>query len=315
MECVAKSARGTFAALPAVERLLFDSFSLGAVGRLLPDTTFADFMCVATYGSDRMKASGRPSEELPPDGRDARERWIGVFAECIRRERAKPRPAATDLLAVVLRNGTTLDDRDLAAELGNIFYGGDFSGPSTLVTVLYLLTQHPDEVDRLRVALAASDGGCAAVLGCVALDQVLRESMRLLPAVPLWGRRVLADQPTTLGRWELPANTKIFLTNWMLHRSGDAWGDGEAFRPARWTPDLVAQHPYAGSGRFFPLGLGPRTCLGGHYIVYLLKLILAQLLGSFEVSCGAGQAYDDGQTFFFGTRLPAGIRATVKDRR
>ncbi len=301
-----------FMVLPETEKLMFDCFSLGAIGRVLPQSAYDDFMRVATYGSDRMKASGTPSAELPPDGRDARERWIDEFSFAIKNDRAKPRANAWDLLATVLRHGTTLDDRDLAAELGNIFYGGDFSGPSTLVSALWLLTQHPAEAAKLRAALGALDGSVASLMACTALDQVLREAMRLLPAVTLWGRRVLPDAPTTLGGRELPAHTKIYLTSWRLHRDATVYPDPDAFRPERWTPELVAKSPYAGSGYFFPLGMGPRTCLGGHYVVFLLKLMLSELAGPFEVTCGKDQPYDAGQTFFFGTRMPAGLKATVR---
>lgn len=298
--------------LPAAQRLLFDCFAVGAVGARLSPNDYDNFTVLANYGSARMLQMGTLAAELPPDGVEARERWLAMFMRRIADERAKPRPEACDLLAVTVREGTKLSDRDLAAELGNTWFGGDFSGPSTLVSALYLLTQNGASGQRLADAVAGLEG--ADIDACEVLDQTLREAMRCLPAVPVWGRRVLPAKPVTLGGHVLPGNTKLYITNWHLQRASSFWAAPESFRPDRWTKDLRADQPYSGGSHFFPMGMGPRVCLGAHYIVFLLKHVLAALAGAYEVECGAGQPYDAGQSYYFATRMPYGLKARVRRR-
>ena len=309
-----KTSTQRVALLPEAQRLLFDCFAVGAVGAKLSPNDYDNFTCLANYGSARMLQRGAATAELPSDGVKARERWIAMFVRRIEAERANPRPDANDLLAMTLREGTKLSDRDLAAELGNTWFGGDFSGSSTLVSALYLLTAEGASRARLVDAVRGLSDPDAIASNDV-LDQTLREAMRCLPAVAVWGRRVNAAHSVTLGGVVLPADTKIFITNWHLHRGATFWASPESFRPERWTERLRKEQPYTGGSHFFPLGRGPRVCLGAHYIVFLLKHILAALEGAYEVECGAGQPYDAGQRFYFATRMPYGLKARARRRR
>ena len=91
--------------LPAAQRLLFDCFAVGVVGAKLSPNDYDNFTVLANYGSARMLQMGTLAAELPPDGVEARERWLAMFMRRIAEERARPRPEARDLLAVTVREG------------------------------------------------------------------------------------------------------------------------------------------------------------------------------------------------------------------
>jgi cytochrome P450 len=308
-----RSAVAPVALQEQVQRHIFDAFSLATVGRELGDQAYADFLAIATEGSRRM-LSGMPfGKELGRKGRAARERWHGVFAACLEEARRDRSAGRIDLASVVVRMGTPLPDAAIHAELGNVFFGGDFSVPSCLVTAAWCLTQHPEQAARLRAELQAlpDDPGAEAIEGCVQLDHVLRESMRFRSAVPILERRALPDRSAALGGLTLPPNTLIFISNWLLHADRVHWPDPDRFLPERWGNGVSEANP-VGSGHFFPLGRGPRMCMGTDLAMFTMKVFLATLYRSYRVEAGRGQPYDDGQRYFFGVRMPWGIRARLQ---
>ena len=307
-----KTAAEPIAFLDQVQRIIFDAFSIVTVGREIGDKAYHDFLTVATEGSHRMLIPLPYGEELLPVARHARERWHGVFAAALAETRLNPDPQRTDLTSLMIRMGTSLSDEAFVAELGNVFFGGDFSVPSTLVTAAWCLTQRPDEAGKLRAGLAAlpAEPGAADIEGCVRLDHVLREAMRYKAAVPIFDRRVLPDRSATLGGLTLPPNTRIFISNWLLHADADHWEKPEQFVPDRWNDGVAEANPL-GSGYFFPFGLGPRMCMGMELAMFTMKVFLATLYGSYRVEAGRGQTYDAGQEYFFGVRMPRGIQARL----
>ena len=93
----------------------------------------------------------------------------------------------------------------------------------------------------------------------------------------------------------------------------EALEDSSAARERFTSPVYVAANGVAeanplGSDYFFPEGRGPRICLGAEYSMFFMKLVIATLLQTSRFECGAGQTYDAGQKFFFGVRMPAGLR-------
>ena len=101
--------------------------------------------------------------------------------------------------------------------------------------------------------------------------------------------------------------------NWLLQRSAPHWDRPLEFLPDRWGGGVAEANPL-GSDYFFPEGRGPRICLGAEYSIFYMKLVLATLLRRWDIECGKGQSYDAGQDFFFGVRMPYGLRARLRRR-
>lgn len=299
--------------LVPARQLTFDCFSVATMGRVLPDVVYDQFMELASMGSKRMLTPRRPSPDLNTRGQETRQRFLGYLREAYDVAAGHPNPNAFDLLSMALSRGTELSPQELSAEMGNVFYGGCFSVPSTLVSTLYLLTQHPAEMAKLKAALQSVDDECdqESLANCKPLDYALREGMRLIPAVPMFSRRVLTTKATKLGGHLLPPNTAVWMSSWLMQRSAPQWERPLEFLPDRWSNGVAEANPF-GSGYFFPEGLGPRICLGAEYSIFFMKLFLATLLKHWDIDCGHGQSYDEQQDFFFGVRMPFGLRASFR---
>lgn len=300
--------------LEAMQRLSFDAFSVAVWGKVLSDEIYRLFITLARIGDRRIKT---PLPRLPPPLSPrfwlARGRWRRQFAALIQEATQDVSAERTDLIHALLRQGTPLTGDALRDVMANIFFGGVFSVASCLTTALYLLAHHP-EVDR-RLRAEASDRvradsaiDPATLEGWSYLDCVLRESLRYFTPVPFYSRNVQTTGSVAFAGHVMPANTILFITNWVLHRSADCYRDPDRFDPDRWAENTgLTQRAPLGSAYFFPFGRGPRACVGQPFALFYMKLALALLAAQVRVELNVTQPYQP--SFFFGVMMPRGLTA------
>ncbi|KAG6876823.1 hypothetical protein C0993_000171 [Termitomyces sp. T159_Od127] len=138
------------------------------------------------------------------------------------------------------------------------------------------------------------------------LDAVVRETLRLHPALPEANRVAIKDDVIPLTKPITDADGKvidsIFITKgtnvripvMCLNRSELLWGaDSKAFSPSRWLNDDVGKQSAAQiQTRYHILTFydGPRTCLGRGFALTEFKAVLSVLIRkfSFELPDGPG---------------------------
>ncbi len=117
----------------------------------------------------------------------------------------------------------------------------------------------------------------------VLTQQVLKESMRVYPPVPMLSRQAIAD--ITIGGHAIKAGTSIVMPIYAIHRHHKRWRDPDVFDPTRFAPENEA-----GISRYqyLPFGAGPRICIGMAFAMIEATAMLATLLqsASFEPVAG-----------------------------
>ncbi|MEL0028385.1 MAG: cytochrome P450, partial [Perlucidibaca sp.] len=105
-------------------------------------------------------------------------------------------------------------------------------------------------------------------------DQVMKESLRLIPPVPVLPRRTRL--PVSLAGHRIPAGTPVVVSPLATHLMTSCWD-----RPLRFEPDRFGEgraehkrHPY----QFVPFGGGAHMCIGLHFGEMEIKAIMHQLL-------------------------------------
>jgi cytochrome P450 len=101
--------------------------------------------------------------------------------------------------------------------------------------------------------------------------------MRLYP--PVWVLSRTATEADSIGGYHIAAGSEILIFPYITHRHPRWWPEPESFRPERFAPENSASRPrYA----YLPFGAGPRTCVGLHFAMTEILLVMALLLQRFR---------------------------------
>ncbi|UIO99022.1 cytochrome P450 [Halobaculum sp. CBA1158] len=188
------------------------------------------------------------------------------------------------LLTATDEDGEHMADEQVRDEVKTLLLAGHETTALALTFTLHLLARHPDVEETLLAELESELGdepaGVDSVRDLEYLDDVITESMRLLP--PVHGILREPTEDVELGGYRIPEGTPLAISQWVVHRDPAHYDDPLEFRPERWTDEMEADlHPLA----YFPFSSGPRRCVGDRFALLEAKLILATLLRryAFEV--------------------------------
>lgn len=213
-----------------------------------------------------------------------------------------------DLVDVLLRlHGdpaykSTFNSRNqIKGILTDMFIAGTDTTAATVEWTMTELVRHPDILAKAQkeVRGAVADGGGDIVRESDLprlkyLKQVIRESMRVHPPVPLLVPRETIE-PCTVYGCEIPAGTRVLVNARAIGQDPDAWGpDATRFAPERHeeVADLGDHKPWHDSFSLVPFGVGRRSCPGVHFATSAVELLLANLLFCFDWRAPDGQAVD-----------------------
>jgi len=192
-------------------------------------------------------------------------RWVrrvaGVYDEfeaIIERRRAEePRPDALSILCHTTdEDGDSLSTPEIAGELHGLFAAGFETTAMSMTWAMLTILGTPE--------LTVSDEET--------LDGVVKESQRLIPAVPLSLPRRVTREVEIDGSPPIPRGALAFAAPLLEHRDPAAFPDPDVFRPSRW--DGFRPSPY----EFLPFGVGRRRCLGASFADLQIRTTLGMAL-------------------------------------
>ena len=208
-----------------------------------------------------------------------------VYGIINRRKTEKDPPP--DLLQLLLDaryedNGEGMSDLQIRDEVMTIFLAGHETTVNALSWTWYLLKQHNAEFEKLKEESQKYADGRAPLFeeipGLTYGKQVMNESMRLYPPVPVVGRRAQKDDEAE--GYAITNNADVAVNIAGIHRHPDYWPDANNFIPARFE-----NYDVKGSNRFvfMPFGGGPRLCIGNNFAMMEMQIINAMLAGRVDM--------------------------------
>ncbi|HQV71321.1 MAG TPA: cytochrome P450 [Thermoflexales bacterium] len=211
---------------------------------------------------------------------DARQRVFAYITEVVSARRAIPQEQwPNDLLGRLMtardeETGAPLSETLLRDESITMFFAGHETTARTLAFCWYALATHPDVLAKLQNEIDTVLGDRMPTVEDLKrlpyAYQVLKETMRVYPSIPIYPRDIVNDDVVDGKR--LPAGMMALLSPYLTHRHPDFWPEPEKFDPDRWTPEReAAQHPFA----YHPFAAGQRICLGNSFSLFESQVLLA----------------------------------------
>jgi cytochrome P450 len=146
--------------------------------------------------------------------------------------------------------------------------------------------RHPDIYQKIREEAAAvvKDGkiGAEGLKGLTYTRAVVNESMRLFPPAYLVSRECGEDDE--IDGVQINKGDVILMSIYGLHRNPKLWPQPLSFRPERFLETTEATKHY-----HIPFGAGPRMCIGNHFAMMEITLILAKVALNLDLEWVIGQ--------------------------
>ena len=223
----------------------------------------------------------------------ARATLTGVIDGIIAQRRRRPPPAGSnDLLDMLLQardeeSGAGMSDKQLRDEVTTIFSAGHETTSNALSWSWYLLSQHPEVLQRLQQEVDRVLGGRTPTLADLPhlpyTQSVFEEALRLYPPAPMIIRMVHKD--ATLWDYTLPAGSRVLVSIFNIHHHPEFWPDPDRFDPDRFAPGNKEQrHRLA----YMPFGAGQHTCIGNNFALMEGALLLALVARKYELRLAPG---------------------------
>ncbi|MFC4506499.1 MULTISPECIES: cytochrome P450 [Streptomyces] len=199
----------------------------------------------------------------------------------------KPDDLLTALLEAKDDNGDPIGEQEIHDQVIAILTPGSETVGSLVMSLLLVLTEHPDQADKIRAEVRNVVGDRPVAFDDVRklrhTANVVVETMRLRPAVWILTRRAVTE--TELGGYRIPAGADIVYSPYAIQRDPRSYERNEEFDPDRWLPGRTESVPkYA----MAPFSVGNRKCPSDHFSMAELTLIAAVVANAFRFEHAPG---------------------------
>jgi cytochrome P450 len=191
---------------------------------------------------------------------------------------------------------------------------GEDTTANTLAWMIWLLHRNRPAAQRateeVRAVLGQGNGPLSheQLRGLDFLEACAHETMRLKPVAPLMLQQAARD--AVIGDLRIPAGTLIMCLMRPAAVDERHFAAAHEFRPERWLSGTAASSAKRVS---MPFGAGPRMCPGRYLALEEMKMVIAMLLGGFEIDDVSAPGGGEPQEHLAFTMSPVGLVMRLRE--
>ena len=234
--------------------------------------------------------------------------------------REKPNNLLEAMIAAADVPGSGIDDHQVAGNVLTMLLAGEDTTANTIAWMIHLLWRNPAALARAvdEVRAVVRDVNNPSFEEMAKLDFVeacAHETMRLKPVAPILPLETLREM--TIGDVRVPAG--IIVTSLMRR---DSVSDGHvpnaaAFDPERWliaAANAPTINAISAKRVSMPFGAGPRICPGRYLALLEMKMLMAALLGNFDIEAVTTPDGLEAREYLAFTMAPVGLQMKLRVR-
>jgi len=185
----------------------------------------------------------------------------------------------SDLIFTTDETGELLSDEEVRDLLLSPMFAAQDASATAIAWSLYWIHRLPDVRSRLLQELDSlgEDPDPLNIVALPYLGAVCNEALRIYPT-QLFTFPRLVESPIELMDYELSPGTVLVGSIYLAHQQQNLYPEPKQFKPERFLENQFS--PY----EFLPFGGGARSCIGGAFALFEMKLILATMLAHYKLT-------------------------------
>ncbi|RZF39244.1 hypothetical protein LSTR_LSTR010338 [Laodelphax striatellus] len=200
-------------------------------------------------------------------------------------------PRSTAFLDLMIKKGKeVMSDGELKDEIITLILAGQETTATVNSFALIMLAYHQNIQQKVQEELDSifecRENECPTFEDLQKmnyLEMVIKETLRLYPALPLIGRTL--DEDLEVNNIIIPAGSSVGIFLYGTHRDPDLYPSPNDFNPDNFLPERQSKRS---NYSFVPFGAGIRNCIGQKYAMIQMKTILSTIVRRYRVSPGNG---------------------------
>lgn len=172
--------------------------------------------------------------------------------------------------------GKCFSDAEMVDQVAIFFLAGHETSASLLGWALWCLAAAPEWGAQVaeEAQRFAEDPAMATLSGMPVTRNVLKETLRLYPPVPMFVREAVRKE--TFRKRPVDVGAQIVVSPWHLGRHEALWENPDDFAPGRWEGTAPPREAW------LPFSAGPRVCPGAGFAMVEATVLLATLMAAFR---------------------------------
>lgn len=197
----------------------------------------------------------------------------------------KKKKALLDILLSSSIDGQPLSNLDIREEVDTFAFAGHDTTSSGISFTIYNIAKYPEVqqkvYDEIIEVLGDDEELTIHKLNSLSyLDLVIKESLRLFPPVPYYGRKL--SEELTAGGYTFPKDMNIYVSPYLLRKNPEIYPEPEKFNPHRFEAERSYDkvNPFS----YIPFSAGSRNCIGQKFAQHELKVIVSTIVKNFKLT-------------------------------